>query len=54
MEQVTNFTSWWSANKDRYERIGVNEVVAKSIWDACADLMADMFKDVISKTLEQQ
>lgn len=53
MEQVTNFSSWWKLNKEKYEKIGVNEIVAKSIWEDACDTFSDMLMDSVKKHLSE-
>lgn len=32
-----NFTKYWEENKELYKQLGVTEVVARKIWNDCAD-----------------
>ena len=40
-KEIKSFSDWWEANKEKYEKNGVNEIVAKSIWDAACDTMSE-------------
>lgn len=48
-KEIKCFSDWWEVNKERYERIGVNQLVACSIWNDAADCMSEMFKRLIEK-----
>jgi len=40
MTQIKCFSDWWEVYKEDYEKVGVNKIFAKSIWDAAIDLVS--------------
>lgn len=40
MQEIKSFNDWWEANHKEYEKIGINRIVAKTIWDAGVDCFA--------------
>jgi len=48
--KIENFSQWWDQNHLEYEKIGINRIVAKTIWDAACDAFGDLFL----KTLERK
>jgi hypothetical protein len=42
---ISCFSDWWALYGQKYEKIGVNEIVARSIWnDACDTMKRELLK----------
>jgi len=47
MEKIKCFNDWWEINGDYYEKINVNKIIAKSIWDAAVDtFVKELYKTI--------
>lgn len=49
---MENFSQWWDVNHVEYEKIGVNRIVAKTIWDAACDTFQYVFIEQVKKELK--
>lgn len=36
--KIENFSQWWDINYAEYEKIGVNKIIAKSIFEAALNI----------------